>query len=165
MIRVLIVDDSPVVRNLFRQGLSADPQIEVVGEAPDPFVARDLIVRLKPDVITLDIEMPRMDGLTFLRSLMRHHPMPVIIVSAYTQKGSRLALQALLEELEAALTELEAAEGDFNAALTAAVAEITEAQNAATQQAANIQALLASAVSAATAESNRATEEVQAGAG
>jgi two-component system chemotaxis response regulator CheB len=95
MIRVLIVDDSPVVRSLFRDGLASDPAIEVVGEAPDPYVARDLIVRLRPDVLTLDIEMPRMDGLTFLRKLMKHHPLPVVVCSSLTEAGSQKALDAL----------------------------------------------------------------------
>jgi len=94
-IKVLIVDDSAVVRKVFTEALSKDPGIEVVGTAPDPYVARDKIIKRKPDVITLDIEMPRMDGLTFLKKLMRHHPMPVIIISSLTQKGSRLALDAL----------------------------------------------------------------------
>ncbi len=94
-IKVLIVDDSAIVRKVFTEVLSKDAGIEVVGTAPDPYVARDKILKLKPDVITLDIEMPRMDGLTFLRKLMRHYPLPVIIISSLTRKGSRLALDAL----------------------------------------------------------------------
>jgi two-component system, chemotaxis family, protein-glutamate methylesterase/glutaminase len=93
--RVLVVDDSAVVRKIFTQELSRDPEIEVVGTAPDPYVARDKIVALKPDVITLDVEMPRMDGLTFLRKLMHYHPMPVIIVSSLTENGGDLAMEAL----------------------------------------------------------------------
>ena len=85
--RVLIVDDSAIVRKMLSDALNADPEIEVVGLASDPFVARDLIVQHEPDVVTLDIEMPRMDGLTFLRKLMEHHPLPVIIVSSVTQTG------------------------------------------------------------------------------
>lgn len=94
-IRVLVVDDSAVVRQIFRQELSKDPDIEIVGTAPDPFVARNMIINLKPDVLTLDIEMPRMDGVTFLKKLMRYHPIPTIIVSSLTQKGSLLALEAI----------------------------------------------------------------------
>ena len=94
-IKVLIVDDSAVVRKIFSQQLSKDPGIQVVGTAPDPYVARDKIVKLKPDVITLDIEMPRMDGITFLRHLMKHYPLPVIVVSSLTPKSSKLALEAL----------------------------------------------------------------------
>ncbi|HEY3323305.1 MAG TPA: chemotaxis response regulator protein-glutamate methylesterase [Planctomycetota bacterium] len=93
--RVLIVDDSAVVRTILSAELSRDPQIEVVGMAPDPYVARDMIVMLKPDVITLDIEMPRMDGITFLRKLMHYHPMPVVVVSSLTPAGGELALEAL----------------------------------------------------------------------
>ncbi len=93
--RVLIVDDSALVRRIFQSELSRDPGIEVVGTAPDPYVAREMIVRLKPDVLTLDIEMPRMDGLTFLRKLMEHYPLPVIVVSSLTPRGSELALEAL----------------------------------------------------------------------
>jgi two-component system chemotaxis response regulator CheB len=96
-IKVLIVDDSAVVRNIFTNELSYDPEIEVVGTAPDPYVARDRIVKLKPDVITLDIEMPRMDGLTFLRKLMKYYPIPTIVVSSLTSKGGDLALEALDE--------------------------------------------------------------------
>ena len=94
-IRVLVVDDSAVVRNIFSRELSRDPQIEIVGTAPNPYVARDKIVKLKPDVVTLDIEMPRMDGITFLNKLMRHYPMPVIVVSSLTAKGGDLALEAI----------------------------------------------------------------------
>jgi two-component system chemotaxis response regulator CheB len=94
-IKVLIVDDSAVVRKVFREELSRDKDLEVVGTAPDPYVARDKIVKLKPDVITLDIEMPRMDGLTFLKKLMKFYPLPVIIVSSLTKKGGRLAMEAL----------------------------------------------------------------------
>ena len=94
-IRVLIVDDSAIVRKIFSEELSKFPDIEIVGTAPDPFVARDKIVRLKPDVITLDIEMPRMDGLTFLKKLMKHYPMPVIIVSSLTPKGGKMTLEAM----------------------------------------------------------------------
>jgi len=94
-IKVLIVDDSAVVRKVFSEQLSKQRGIVVVGTAPDPYVAREKIVKLKPDVITLDIEMPRMDGITFLRKLMQHYPLPVIIVSSLSTKGSKIALQAL----------------------------------------------------------------------
>jgi len=94
-IRVLVVDDSAIVRKIFKQELSKYPDIEVVGTAPDPYVARDKIVRLKPDVITLDIEMPRMDGITFLRKLMKYYPIPTIVVSSLTKKNSEMALEAL----------------------------------------------------------------------
>jgi len=96
-IKVLIVDDSAVVRNIFSKELSVDPEIEIIGTAPDPYVARDKIVHLNPDVVTLDIEMPRMDGITFLRKLMKHYPLPVIVVSSLTPQGSELALEALQE--------------------------------------------------------------------
>ncbi len=95
MIKVLIVDDSAMVRQVFARELAREADIEVVGTAPDPYVARDKIVALRPDVITLDIEMPRMDGLTFLRKLMKHFPMPVIIVSSLTRKGGKVALEAV----------------------------------------------------------------------
>jgi two-component system chemotaxis response regulator CheB len=94
-IRVLLVDDSAIVRQVFSAELGREPDIEVVGTAPDPYVARDKIVQLKPDVVVLDIEMPRMDGLTFLRKLMQHYPLPVIIVSSLTTKGGQLALEAI----------------------------------------------------------------------
>ncbi len=94
-IKVLVVDDSAIVRKIFNEELSKEVDMEVVGTAPDPFVARDKIVRLKPDVITLDIEMPRMDGLTFLKKLMKYYPLPVIIVSSLTTKGSIMAMEAI----------------------------------------------------------------------
>ncbi|MBI5607165.1 MAG: chemotaxis response regulator protein-glutamate methylesterase [Deltaproteobacteria bacterium] len=94
-IKVLIVDDSAIVRKIFNEELSKEPDIEVIGTAPDPFVARDKIVKQKPDVVTLDIEMPRMDGLTFLKKLMKYFPLPVIIVSSLTPKGSSMALEAI----------------------------------------------------------------------
>jgi two-component system chemotaxis response regulator CheB len=94
-IRVLVVDDSAVVRKLVSDALKTDPAIEVVGTAIDPYMARDKIKELSPDVLTLDLEMPRMDGLTFLRILMEQHPLPVIIMSSLTQNGSAHALEAL----------------------------------------------------------------------
>ena len=94
-IRVLVVDDSAVMRQLLTEILNSDPDIEVVGTAPDPFVAREKIKLLNPDVLTLDVEMPRMDGLAFLRNLMRLRPMPVVMCSSLTQKGAAVALDAL----------------------------------------------------------------------
>ena len=93
--RVLIVDDSAIVRTILSNALRSEPDIEVVGLAADPFVARDLIAAHKPDVVTLDLEMPRMDGLTFLRQLMAQHPLPVVIVSSVTQTGSAASIDAL----------------------------------------------------------------------
>jgi len=93
--KVLIVDDSAVVRKLLGDALRAEPDIEVVGGAADPFIARDFILQHEPDVLTLDIEMPRMDGLTFLRRIMEHRPMPVIIISSVTQAGSTATLEAM----------------------------------------------------------------------
>lgn len=94
-IRVLIIDDSAVVRRLASEALNADPAIEVIGTATDPYAARDLMAGLKPDVITLDIEMPRMNGLTFLEILMQRRPTPVIVMSSLSQRGSEHALEAL----------------------------------------------------------------------
>jgi two-component system chemotaxis response regulator CheB len=94
-IRVLIVDDSAIVRKILSERLAAQPDIEVVGTAPDPYVARDKIMALSPDVLTLDIEMPRMDGLSFLRKLMKARPMPVVVLSSLSQHGSRVALEAI----------------------------------------------------------------------
>ena len=94
-IRVLIVDDSAVIRKILREILSSDDEIEVVGTAIDPYIARDKIKRLHPDVLTLDVEMPKMNGISFLKNLMRLRPMPVIMVSSLTQKGADVALEAL----------------------------------------------------------------------
>ncbi len=93
--KVLIVDDSALVRRLLMQILSAEPSIEVIGAASDPYIAREKIKQLNPDVITLDVEMPRMDGITFLENLMRLHPMPVVMVSSLTQRGAETTLRAL----------------------------------------------------------------------
>lgn len=95
MIRVLVVDDSAVVRKVLTEELSRYEDIEVVGSAVDPYVAREKIVALAPDVLTLDIEMPRMDGLSFLEHLMRHHPLPVVVVSSLAPRSSSAAIQAL----------------------------------------------------------------------
>lgn len=94
-IKVLIVDDSAIVRKMLAEALASEPDLEVVGTAPDPFIARDKIQSLRPDVLTLDIEMPRMDGLTFLKKLMRYHPLPIIVISSLGQASSRIALEAL----------------------------------------------------------------------
>jgi two-component system chemotaxis response regulator CheB len=94
-IKVLVVDDSALVRQLMTQLLEEDPGIEVVGAAADPYIARDKIKQLNPDVLTLDVEMPRMDGLTFLRNLMRLRPMPVVMVSTLTERGAQVTLDAL----------------------------------------------------------------------
>jgi len=93
--RVLIVDDSAVVRQILTEILSRDPGIEVVGAAADPLLARDKIKRLNPDVMTLDVEMPRMDGLAFLENVMRLRPMPVVMISSLTERGADTTLQAL----------------------------------------------------------------------
>ncbi|MFN7183760.1 MAG: chemotaxis response regulator protein-glutamate methylesterase [Thermomonas haemolytica] len=94
-VRVLIIDDSALVRQVLTDILSEDPMIEVVGTAADPLIARDKIKQLNPDVLTLDVEMPRMDGLTFLQNLMRLRPMPVVMVSSLTEAGAQVTLDAL----------------------------------------------------------------------
>lgn len=93
--RVLIVDDSAIVRKLLSEALAGEPDIEVAGTAPDPYVARDKILSLHPDVLTLDLEMPRMDGLTFLGKLMRFHPLPVVVISSLAQPACHAAIRAL----------------------------------------------------------------------
>jgi len=94
-IKVLVIDDSALVRSLLSRILDQDPDIEVVGTACDPYDAREKIKKLHPDVLTLDVEMPRMDGITFLKNLMRLHPMPVVMVSSLTEKGAETTLQSL----------------------------------------------------------------------
>jgi len=94
-VRVLVVDDSALMRQVLSRALAEDPGIEVIGTAPDPYVARDKIKALNPDVLTLDVEMPRMDGLAFLERLMRARPMPVVMVSSLTEAGCEVTLRAL----------------------------------------------------------------------
>jgi len=94
-IKLLIVDDSIVMQHILVHLFSTDPDIEVVGVAADPFIARDLIKKTNPDVITLDIEMPKMDGITFLKNLMRLNPLPTVMLSSFTEKGSKITLEAL----------------------------------------------------------------------
>lgn len=94
-IKVLVIDDSSVIRNIIKDALQQADNIEVVGEAEDPIVARELIKKLNPDILTLDVEMPKMDGITFLANLMRLRPMPVIMLSTLTQQGADITLQAL----------------------------------------------------------------------
>src|SRR5207248_11222714 len=93
--RVLIVDASAIVRKILSEALSAEPDIEVVGTAPDPLVADGKIRALRPDVLTLDIEMPRMDGLSYLRKLMAENPMPVVMISSLAQSTCPIVMEAL----------------------------------------------------------------------
>ncbi|EIV1851750.1 protein-glutamate methylesterase/protein-glutamine glutaminase [Vibrio vulnificus] len=94
-IKVLVVDDSPVFRALLSEIINSDPQLEVIGAAEDPYQAREMIKALKPDVLTLDIEMPKMNGVQFLKNLMRLHPLPVVMISTLTQHGADATLMAL----------------------------------------------------------------------
>jgi two-component system, chemotaxis family, protein-glutamate methylesterase/glutaminase len=94
-IRVLVVDDSALMREMIGSMLSRDPEIEVVAAVPDPIVAREKIKQLNPDVVTLDVEMPRMDGITFLEKIMTLHPMPVVMISSLTQEGAEATMRAL----------------------------------------------------------------------
>src|SRR3984885_3345314 len=94
-IKVLCVDDSALVRSLMTEIIRSQPDMEVCATAPDPLVARDLIKQHNPDVLTLDVEMPRMDGLDFLEKLMRLRPMPVLMVSSLTERGSEITMRAL----------------------------------------------------------------------
>lgn len=95
IIRVLIIDDSPLVRRILEEGLSKDPNIEVCGTASDPYHARDEIVKLRPDVLTLDVEMPKMNGVEFLRRLMPQYPIPAVMVSSLTERGQKTTLEAM----------------------------------------------------------------------
>ncbi len=94
-VKVLVVDDSAVVRQILSDGLAGDPEIEVVGVAGDAYRARELILSRRPDVLTLDVEMPRMDGLQFLKKLMPQYPLPVVMVSSLTGPGAAATLEAL----------------------------------------------------------------------
>ncbi|MBF0207294.1 MAG: response regulator, partial [Oligoflexia bacterium] len=94
-IKVLVVDDSAVVRHLLKNGLSNDAEIEVVGTAQDPFDATEKIENLQPDLVVLDMEMPKMDGIEFLRQLLPQYPVPVVMFSSFTERGSRITMQAL----------------------------------------------------------------------
>jgi two-component system chemotaxis response regulator CheB len=94
-VRVLIIDDSPLVRSILSEGLSKDPNINVCGTASDPYQARDEIIRLRPDVLTLDVEMPKMNGVEFLRKLMPQYPIPVVMVSSLTERGQKTTLEAM----------------------------------------------------------------------
>lgn len=94
-IKVLVVDDSAIVRKILVDSLADEEDIEVIGTAPDPYIARDKILALRPDVLTLDIEMPRMDGLTFLSKLMQYHPLPVVVISSLAQSSCNIAVEAL----------------------------------------------------------------------
>jgi two-component system chemotaxis response regulator CheB len=95
IIRVLVVDDSALARKILVDGLSRDPGIEVIGAALDPYKARDILVKERPDVITLDVEMPKMDGVTFLKKYMPVIPTPTVMVSALTEKGKRITIKAM----------------------------------------------------------------------
>ena len=94
-IRVLIIDDSALIRGILKEIINSQDDMEAVGAAPDPIVAREMIKSLNPDVLTLDVEMPKMDGLDFLEKLMRLRPMPVVMVSSLTEKSSSITLRAL----------------------------------------------------------------------
>ena len=94
-LKVLIVDDSALIRSLLTEIINRQPDMTVVGAAPDPYAARELVREKQPDVMTLDVEMPRMDGIEFLEKLMRLHPMPVLMVSTLTEKGADVTMRAL----------------------------------------------------------------------
>ncbi|MFM1886364.1 MAG: chemotaxis response regulator protein-glutamate methylesterase of group 1 operon [Pseudomonadota bacterium] len=131
-IRVLIVDDSALVRRILAELLASDPSIEVVGAAGDAFSARDRIKQLNPDVLTLDVEMPKMDGVTFLRNLMRLRPMPVVMVSSLTEHGAEITLDALgvgaVDYLPKPKVDLAATLADYREELLAKVKQAASAR-------------------------------------
>ncbi|WP_439598654.1 protein-glutamate methylesterase/protein-glutamine glutaminase [Falsiroseomonas sp.] len=146
-VKVLVIDDSALIRQLLTELLSRDPGITVVGTAPDPIIARDRIKALSPDVLTLDIEMPRMDGLSFLERLMALRPMPVVVISTLTQKGAEAALRAMelgavdyvpkpLIDIRSGMLELGA---ELVAKVKAAAAARPQARQARTQASAPLQ--------------------------
>lgn len=128
MIKVLVVDDSALVRKMLSEMLGADPQIEVVGVAPDPIIAHERVLKLRPDVITLDVEMPRMDGLSYLEKLMREQPTPVLMISSLTSDGAEVTLKAL--EL-GAVDFVSKPQADLTGSFAAYAAEIVEKVKAA----------------------------------
>ena len=103
-IRVLVIDDSALMRKVLSEIINREPDMEAIGAAPDPLVAREMIRNLNPDVLTLDIEMPRMDGLTFLRKIMHERPTPIIICSTLTEAGAQTTLEALAAGAVAIIT-------------------------------------------------------------
>jgi two-component system chemotaxis response regulator CheB len=131
-LKVLIVDDSALVRRILTELLSADPEVEVVGAASDAYMARDKIKALNPDVITLDVEMPKMDGVTFLRNLMRLRPMPVVMVSSLTEHGAEITLDALavgaVDYLPKPKIDLAATLGDYAEELCAKIKAAAKAR-------------------------------------
>lgn len=129
--RVLIVDDSALVRRLLEKGLSEDPRIEVVGVAADAYQARDLVVEHEPDVLTLDVEMPRMNGLDFLRAVMRHMPTPTIVISSHTRRSRQLTMEALAAGAVDVIAKPENAfGGSFAAQMSDIRARVLAARNA-----------------------------------
>ncbi|RME33396.1 MAG: chemotaxis response regulator protein-glutamate methylesterase, partial [Deltaproteobacteria bacterium] len=121
-VRVLVVDDSALARQVLSRSLSLDPEIEVVGEAVDAYMARDLILKLRPDVMTLDVEMPRMNGVEFLRRLMPQYPLPVIMVSSLTRAGCQITIEAL----QAGAVDFVAKPGGVGANLESVLAELRD---------------------------------------
>ncbi len=129
-VRVLVVDDSAIAREILARGLSADPGLEVVGTAGDAYEARDQIVYTKPDVLTLDVEMPRMDGIEFLRRLLPQYPLPVVVVSALTAEGSRRAVEALEAGAVDVVAKPSAREGGLQPMLAELAERVKEASQA-----------------------------------
>jgi len=136
MPRLLIVDDSPLFRKILRKGLAKYDDIEVVGEAGDPYEAREVIAKVRPDVLTLDLEMPRMDGIQLLRKLMKHYPLPVVVVSSFTRDNSPKAIEALASGAIEVIGK-PANRSEMPAALTRLVAAIRAGATARTRRSAN----------------------------